>query len=288
MYKINKIIILFLIFSTILNLNTYSESKLFNSVYGQEYQGVDRIISGVAAEFFEDKSGFDIEYTLEGVLTKFEVKPDDNTIIFYYDSKGIKEDVLIIKLPEELIDRPRVVYVDDQLEPEAIVSKIGNSTTVYVPLFENSNKITFVGSQIISKETGKGGGCLIATATYGSEFTPQVQQLRELRDNKLLHTESGSAFMNTFNSFYYTFSPKIADYERENPIFKEMIKFTITPLISSLSILNYLDMDSESKVLGYGISLIILNIGMYFGIPAIVINEVKKRANRFQVRKYEK
>ena len=38
----------------------------------------------------------------------------------------------------------------------------------------------------------EGGGCLIATATYGSEMAPQVQQLRELRDNQLLNTESGT------------------------------------------------------------------------------------------------
>ena len=123
----------------------------------------------------------------------------------------------------------------------------------------------------------KGGGCLIATATYGSEFTLQVQQLRELRDNKLLQTESGSAFMKSFNEFYYSFSPGIADFERENPIFREAVKIAITPMISSLSILNYIDMDSEAEVLGYGISLILLNVGMYFAAPVIVIVGIKKK-----------
>jgi len=121
------------------------------------------------------------------------------------------------------------------------------------------------------KVNGENGGCLIATATFGSELAPQVQQLRELRDNSLLQTESGTSFMGTFNDFYYLFSPTIADYERENPVFKEMVKIAITPMISSLSILNYVDMDSESSVLGYGISLILLNAGMYFGLPVIVI-----------------
>ncbi len=120
------------------------------------------------------------------------------------------------------------------------------------------------------------GGCLIATATYGSELSPQVQQLRELRDNHLLQTESGTSFMNSFNDFYYSFSPYIADYERENPIFKEIVKLGITPMISSLSILNYVEMDSEESVLGYGISLIILNLGMYLGIPASVIVVIRK------------
>ena len=122
-----------------------------------------------------------------------------------------------------------------------------------------------------------GGGCLIATATYGSELAPQVQLLRELRDNQLLNTESGSAFMGLFNDVYYSFSPQIADLERENPAFKEMVKITITPLLTSLSLLNYVDMDSEESVLGYGISLILLNVGMYVGIPAIVIVGIRKK-----------
>ncbi len=110
----------------------------------------------------------------------------------------------------------------------------------------------------------------------GSELTPQVQKLRELRDNKLLQTESGTNFMNSFNDFYYSFSPYIADYERENPIFKEMVKVAITPMISSLSLLNYVNMDSEESVLSIGISLIVLNLGMYFVAPASVIHKIRK------------
>ncbi|AFS80360.1 hypothetical protein NKOR_02300 [Candidatus Nitrosopumilus koreensis AR1] len=120
------------------------------------------------------------------------------------------------------------------------------------------------------------GGCLIATATYGSELAPQVQQLREFRDNKLLQTDAGSLFMTSFNEIYYSFSPTVADYERKNPVFKEIVKVAITPMISSLSILNNVDMDSETKVLGYGISLILLNLGMYVGIPSALIVGIRR------------
>ena len=124
-------------------------------------------------------------------------------------------------------------------------------------------------------ENNEGGGCLIATATYGSELAPQVQQLRELRDNQLLQTESGSAFMSTFNDVYYSFSPIIADYERENPYFKEIVKIAITPMISSLSLME--NAETESEVLGIGISVIALNLGMYLGVPAIVVVGIRKR-----------
>ena len=129
----------------------------------------------------------------------------------------------------------------------------------------------------VPDEKEKGGGCLIATAAFGSELAPQVQMLREIRDNAVLSTLSGTAFMTGFNEFYYSFSPTIADWERENPIFQDAVRIAITPLLTSLSILNYVDIDSEEEMLGYGISLIILNLGMYFVAPAIVIVKLKKR-----------
>ena len=126
-----------------------------------------------------------------------------------------------------------------------------------------------------SAPTPVGGGCLIATATYGSEMASQVQQLRELRDNQLLNTESGTAFMGTFNDIYYSFSPTIADMEREHPMFKEAVKLAITPMISSLSLME--NAETESEVLSNGISVIMLNLGMYLGVPAIVIVGIRKR-----------
>ena len=127
------------------------------------------------------------------------------------------------------------------------------------------------------EKESEGGGCLIATAAFGSELAPQVQMLREIRDNTVLSTLSGTAFMTGFNEFYYSFSPTIADWERENPIFQDAVRITITPLLMSLSILNHVDIDSEEEMLGYGISLIILNLGMYFVAPAIVIVKLKQR-----------
>ena len=75
------------------------------------------------------------------------------------------------------------------------------------------------------------------------------------------------AFMTSFNQFYYSFSPIVADFEREQPIFKEVMKMALTPMLSSLSLLNHVEIDSEQDMLGYGISIVLLNIGMYFGIP---------------------
>jgi len=128
----------------------------------------------------------------------------------------------------------------------------------------------------VVEQQGNGGGCLIATATYGSELAPQVQLLREIRDNTVLSTSSGTSFMNSFNQFYYSFSPTIADWERQNPVFKEATKLFITPMISSLSIMTLADNGSETEVLAFGISVIALNLGMYIVAPTAFAYKLHK------------
>ena len=168
-----------------------------------------------------------------------------------------------------------------------VLEKIGNGMNELIQYDQENNRmfdengdgmyLSFVvlPPQNTQESTTSEGGCLIATATYGSEMAPQVQQLRELRDNQLLQTESGTAFMKTFNDVYYSFSPTIADMERESPIFKEIVKVGLTPMISSLSLME--NANSESEVLSIGISVIMLNIGMYLGVPAVVIIGIRKR-----------
>ena len=73
----------------------------------------------------------------------------------------------------------------------------------------------------------------------------------------------------------YSFSPTIADMERESPMFKEIVKISLTPMLSSLSIME--NAESESEVISLGLSVIALNLGMYLGIPAIVIIGIKSR-----------
>ena len=128
----------------------------------------------------------------------------------------------------------------------------------------------------IKSNENLGGGCLIATAAFGSEMAPQVQLLRELRDNTVLQTQSGTTFMTGFNQFYYSFSPTIADLERENQVFKETVKLILTPLLTSLTLLNYVDIDTEQEMLSYGIGIILLNVGMYFVAPVVFVINLKK------------
>ena len=128
-----------------------------------------------------------------------------------------------------------------------------------------------------------GGGCLIATAAFGTEMAPQVQLLREVRDSVVFSTGSGMIFMNAFNDVYYSFSPTVADWERQSPIFKEVVKTAVAPMLSTLSILNRVDIGSEQEMLGYGIVVILLNVGMYFVAPAIILSKVFDLKNKRQM-----
>tara|TARA_Y100000996_G_scaffold269039_1_gene211805 strand:- start:970 stop:2568 length:1599 start_codon:yes stop_codon:yes gene_type:complete len=159
----------------------------------------------------------------------------------------------------------------------ALFNDMINSFKVFSTLSENSEDNISMEEWKEQTSSSEGGGCLIATAAFGSEMAPQVQFLRELRDDKVMTTESGIAFMTIFNQFYYSFSPAVADYERENPVFKEAVRVTLTPMLTSLTLLNYIDVDTEEEMLGYGIGIILLNVGMYFVAPAAAIIAIKNR-----------
>jgi len=174
------------------------------------------------------------------------------------------------ELPSEPVEQESVVEAIDAEQDEEPGLEPSMTQPICGPGTVLKNNVCVAGEE-------RGGGCLIATAAFGSEMAPQVQFLREIRDSTVLQTESGSTFMTGFNQFYYSFSPAIADYERENIVFKEAVKLTITPMLTSLAILNYVDIDSEEEMLGYGIGIILLNIGMYFVAPAVVIFKIRNR-----------
>lgn len=85
-----------------------------------------------------------------------------------------------------------------------------------------------------SATTPSGQKCLIATAAYGSELAPEVQLLRNFRDNSILRTRAGSSFMVAFNAWYYSFSPYIANYLAGHWVERTIMKGVLYPLIGTL------------------------------------------------------
>ena len=253
------------------------------------------LIAYTASEDFKINLAWDPKDIESGVPTNFVFTIRDS----YTDSPMRLSDYtfVIIQNNEELYrvsgnaavggDFEKFTFAEDQTGPTIIkfenIRNTGQETEFALVVVEGAVVGKVVEEAVIEEVVAtqeseeEGGGCLIATAAYGSEMAPQVQLLREIRDNQLMNTESGSAFMGAFNEAYYSFSPYIADMERENPMFKEAVKLGLTPMLSSLAIME--NADSESEVLGLGLSVIALNLGMYIGLPAFGILKL------YQIRK---
>jgi len=211
---------------------------------------------------------------INGNLYKFELNSDRTEFVF--TNPELQDKVVNIgeSLDEIIFGTGFGCITDLEMGPDGLLYIVSLSEGTIFRMIPKSM------ASSITPEKEEGGGCLIATASYDSELAPQVQFLREIRDNTVLSTASGTSFMTAFNSLYYSFSPTVADWERQNPVFKEAVKLTITPLLSTLSLLQYVDIDSEAAMLGYGISIIVLNIGMYFVVPLVVISKLKKKINK--------
>ena len=225
---------------------------------------------------------YDIVKTMTFTVTEGNVAPEpeslrlDQMLMKLYENGTITE--------EEFEEELRLLgYTEDEIrQAKGVLGKLPHQENADLPPIEETDtetgdETTTVEDSDEKMEATPKSGCLIATAAFGSELAPQVQLLRELRDNTLLKTSSGSSFMTTFNSIYYSFSPTVAEWERQNPLFKEVVKLTITPLISTLSILNHANIDSEAEMISYGIGVILLNLGMYFVAPAFVLVKLARK-----------
>ena len=136
--------------------------------------------------------------------------------------------------------------------------------------------------------------CLIATATFGSELAPEVQFLREFRDQQVLPTFAGSTFMGLFNSWYYSFSPNVAEYESTHMLSREVMRFLLYPLIVILklssNVYSILGFQPELGVLAGGVLASSLIGFTYLSLPLIglflscrrrLTSKVKRRTGRW-------
>jgi uncharacterized repeat protein (TIGR01451 family) len=78
---------------------------------------------------------------------------------------------------------------------------------------------------------GAGGGCFIATASYGSEWHPHVQTLRDFRDSVLMKSAWGRKLV----EFYYRYSPEIACYISERDSMRTVTRWLLTPAVFAIT-----------------------------------------------------
>ena len=126
----------------------------------------------------------------------------------------------------------------------------------------------------------EGGGCLIATAAYGTEMAGQVQLLREVRDGAVMGTPAGESFVESFNAVYYAFSPAVADLERQSPALKEAVRVGIAPMLATLTLLGAAEIDSDGELVSYGLAVLLINAALYAGVPVAGVLAARRLAVR--------
>lgn len=249
-------------------------------------------------QLLSDRTGFAYRLDIEAGGHAFEVETASNFDIRDYsldrDQKrltlhifsSLEDNLGEVVIPRGLLGGNFTVHLNDrEIHPDIR----SNEKISFITLnFTGSgdNRVDIFGSTYLGRAQapearepapegdGDGGGaCLIATAAYGSELAPRVQELRETRDGKVMATALGAAFVDGFSQVYYLFSPHVADYQRENPAFKEAVRLAVTPLVASLGIMSMAN--SEQEVLGLGIAAVLVNAGMYFAAPAVVLALLK-------------
>ena len=87
--------------------------------------------------------------------------------------------------------------------------------------------LSFECDAIIADQLTTTSSCFIATAAFGTPMQPEVQVLRNFRDDRLLTNPVGKAFVDT----YYKLSPPVADYIRNNDDLKAVVREILKPVI---------------------------------------------------------
>jgi len=133
-----------------------------------------------------------------------------------------------------------------------------------------------------------GGPCLIATATYGSELSDEVQFLRTFRDNSILETSTGSNFMIAFNAWYYSFSPTVAEFIREHSTVRTAARVMLYPLIGVLKVgeaaFHLFPTNPEVGAVVSGLVVSSLIGVVYFSIPVTALLAYSPRVRRIAKR----
>jgi hypothetical protein len=111
---------------------------------------------------------------------------------------------------------------------------VGSTSTTFADISTMTTETTSASTTSYSIPLSP--SCLIATAAYGSPLSPQVQALRNFRDQLVLKTFAGSQFMKAFNAWYYSFSPSIAHVISKSPSLAAVVRILIYPLVGILQV----------------------------------------------------
>ncbi|WP_455278768.1 CFI-box-CTERM domain-containing protein [[Eubacterium] cellulosolvens] len=119
-------------------------------------------------------------------------------------------------------------------------------------------------------------GCIIVTATYGSEMNPEVSYMRHVRDNMIGSNELGRILVTGWNTFYYSWSPTLASIISNSETLQTLARILLVPLIiiinftafvfSNIAFINLSLASAFAFWLGMSLGLFV-----YFIMPTIIL-----------------
>jgi len=129
-------------------------------------------------------------------------------------------------------------------------------------------------------------GCIIATAAYGSEMHPDVLAVRQFRDTKVGNTYSGSNFLIVFNTWYYSWSPPVANLMSGNEALRFFMRLFLKPLMFTMKISeNSYDLFSLNSEFAASISILVAAslCGIFYITPFMFFTTTREMLKRKHV-----
>ncbi len=160
-------------------------------------------------------------------------------------------------------------------------TKISQPTTIETHASNTSSRFETQSQRTTSLFTSM--RCIIATVAFGSEFSPEVQFLREFRDAKVMSTFAGRMFMVSFNTMYYSFSPQIASFVASQSFARSIVRVLILPLVAALRlaalVFDFAALDADVMISLCGLLASSL-LGLAYGIPLALLPSLFRGARR--------
>jgi len=130
---------------------------------------------------------------------------------------------------------------------------------------------------------GGGTPCIIATATYGGPYAPEVVYMRHVRDDLIGSNDVGKILVAGWNKFYYLWSPPVAYSISGSPPLRSVFTVLLLPLLGSMHVVSFVYESIATfspefaSVIGF-LTAAIMAITIYILLPITLLRGVLKRA----------
>jgi len=130
--------------------------------------------------------------------------------------------------------------------------------------------------------------CPVTYVTNGNRLQPYADFLRSFRDNRIQNTTAGRVFMQTFNSWYYSWAPSVTYSAATSPWVFRAVQVSVVPLLGILYASYYsyalvAPMNAEAGAIVAGIVTASL-IGLVYVAPILyATTRIVRRHSRLSI-----